>query len=209
MIKQSKSTQIWIAIIALTAVITGFYPVIFAFISSSRGLFETKPEELLQSSWYIPVFMTHIGFGAIAILAGTTQFFDKIRIKKPSLHRNLGKIYVACVIPSSLTGSIIGFYATGEWYSKLGFILSALGWLISTLIAYIQIRKGDIQLHRNWMMRSFAFCFAFVTFRIYLSAASLLGLRFYNYYSYLSFLSWIPNLVFIEWRIKKIRKAST
>ena len=44
MIKQSKSTQIGIAIIALTAIITGFYPVIFTFIPSSRGLFETKPD---------------------------------------------------------------------------------------------------------------------------------------------------------------------
>lgn len=209
MIKQSKSTQIGVTIIALTAIITGFYPVIFAFIPSSRGLFETKPEELLQSFWYIPVFMTHIGFGAIAILAGSTQFFDKIRIKKPSLHRNLGKIYVACVIPSGLIGLIVGFYATGEWYSKLGFIVSALGWLISTIVAYVQIRKINIELHCVWMMRSFAFCFAFVTFRIYLTLGEVLGLRFYNYYSYLSFLSWIPNLVFIEWRIKKIKKAST
>lgn len=205
MIKQSKSTQIGIAIIALTAIITCFYPVIFAFIPSSRGLFETKPEELLQSFWYIPVFMTHIGFGAIAILAGSTQFLDKIRIKKPSLHRNLGKIYVACVIPSGLMGLIVGFYATGEWYSKLGFILSALGWLISTILAYTQIRKGNFQLHRNWMIRSFAFCFAFVTFRIYLSLGSALGLRFHNYYSYLSFLSWVPNLIFVEWRIRQIK----
>ncbi|WP_431158801.1 DUF2306 domain-containing protein [Winogradskyella poriferorum] len=209
MIEQSKSIRIGLGFVALIAILTSLYPGVFAFIPSSRGLFETKPDELLRSSWYIPIFMTHIGFGAIAILAGSTQFFDKIRIKKPSLHRNLGKIYVACVIPSGIMGLIVAFYATGKWYSKLGFILSALGWLTSTIVAFVQIRNRNIQLHRIWMMRSFAFCFAFVTFRIYLSLGEVLGLRFYNYYSYLSFLSWVPNLVFIERRIKKIKKAST
>lgn len=209
MIKQTKLIQIGIIIIASAAILSGFYPAIFAFTPSLQGLFDTKPVELLQSGWYIPVFMTHIGFGAVAILSGSTQFFDKIRTKKTSLHRNLGKIYVTSVIPSGLMGLIVGFYATGEWYSKLGFILSALGWLISTIVAYAKIRKRNIELHRVWMIRSFAFCFAFVTFRIYLSLGSVLGLSFHNYYSYLSFLSWVPNLIFVEWGINKIRKART
>lgn len=209
MIKQTKLIQIGIIIIASAAILSGFYPAIFSFTPSLQGLFDTKPVELLQSGWYIPVFMTHIGFGAVAILSGSTQFFDKIRTKKTSLHRNLGKIYVTSVIPSGLMGLIVGFYATGEWYSKLGFILSALGWLISTIVAYAKIRKRNIELHRVWMIRSFAFCFAFVTFRIYLSLGSVLGLSFHNYYSYLSFLSWVPNLIFVEWGINKIRKART
>ncbi len=169
------------------------------------GLFRTKPDSLLQTTWYIPVFMAHIGFGALAILNGSTQFFEKLRIKKLGVHRTLGKIYVASVIPSGLTGLIVGFYATGAWFSKAGFIALAIGWLMCTIIAYTTIRKGEIIKHKNWMMRSYAFCFAFVTFRIYLGLGAAAGIPFYDYYSYLSFLSWVPNILFIEYRIQKLR----
>ncbi|SHH77785.1 DUF2306 domain-containing protein [Winogradskyella jejuensis] len=205
MANTSKRIRVGLVIMALLAILTGLYPAIFAFMPSSRGLFSSKPEVLLQSSWYIPLFMVHIGFGAVAILSGSTQFFEKLRLKRLSLHRMLGKIYVASVIPSGLAGLVVGFYATGAWYSKAGFVGLALGWLLTTTVAYITIRKGNIKLHRVWMMRSYAFCFAFVTFRIYLGLATAMNLPFSDFYSYLSFLCWVPNIIFIEWRIKQLQ----
>lgn len=193
---------------AVLAIVTGFYPAVFAFVPGADGLFTTKPDSLLQSAWYIPVFMVHIGFGALAILSGSTQFFEKLRVKKLGLHRTLGKIYVASVIPSGLTGLIVGFYATGAWFSKAGFIALAVGWLMCTIIAYTTIRKGEIIKHKKWMMRSYAFCFAFVTFRIYLGLGAVSGIPFYDYYSYLSFLSWVPNILFIEWRIRQLKLST-
>ena len=200
----SRSIRLAIIIMAVLAILTGLYPAVFAFVPSSRGLFNSKPEALIESSWYIPLFMVHIGFGAVAILAGSTQFFEKLRQRKLNLHRNLGKVYVGAVIPSGLAGLIVGFYATGTWYSKAGFIALAIGWLLTTIIAYITIRKKQISLHRKWMMRSYAFCFAFVTFRIYLGLGAALDIPFNDYYSYLSFLCWVPNIIFIEWRIKQL-----
>ncbi|MBE15549.1 MAG: hypothetical protein CL867_04815 [Cytophagaceae bacterium] len=200
-----KSHQIWLITMAVLAIVTGMYPAVFAFVPEARGLFSNKAEALITSSWYVPTFMVHIGFGAIAILAGSTQFFKRLRQRRLQLHRTLGKIYILAVIPSGLTGLIVGFYATGTWYSKAGFICLALGWLITTIIAYSSIKNGNILAHQKWMMRSYAFCFAFVTFRIYLGLGAALGLPFNAYYSYLSFLCWVPNIVFIEWRIQRLR----
>lgn len=186
------------------AIGTAIYPIIFAFTPAVRGLFRTKPEALLESVWYIPLFMVHISFGAIAIVAGSTQFFKKLRLNYLIWHRNLGKLYVAAVLPSGLAGLIVGFYATGAWYSKAGFMSLAIGWLYTTSIAYTSVRRGEIQQHRIWMMRSYAFCFAFVTFRIYLGIFTAIGLSFNDFYSYLSFLCWVPNILFIEWRIRQL-----
>lgn len=190
---------------AVLAIVTGFYPAVFGFVPEVRGLFTSKPDWLLNSSWYVPLFMVHIGFGAIAILSGSTQFFEKLRQKRLRLHRTLGKIYVASVIPSGISGLIVGFYATGAWFSKAGFIALAIGWLVCTIIAFITIRKGNIIKHKKWMMRSYAFCFAFATFRIYLGLFTASGLDFNDFYSYLGFLCWVPNLIFIEYRIQKMR----
>jgi len=200
----SKFTNIGLVIMASLAIITSIYPAIFAFVPESRGLFSSKPDSLIESTWYVPAFIVHIGFGAIAIFSGSTQFFEKLRKKRLHLHRLLGKIYVLAVIPSGITGLIVGFYATGNLMSKLGFIGLAIGWLVCTIIAFLVIKKGKVQQHQKWMMRSYAFCFAFVTFRIYLGLGTAMGMEFNDFYSYLSFLSWVPNLLFVEYRIKKL-----
>lgn len=204
MTTSSKSIKVLLLFMAFLAIVTGFYPAIFGFVPEARGLFTSKPDWLLNSSWYVPLFMVHIGFGAIAILSGSTQFFEKLRQKRLNLHRTLGKVYVASVLPSGIAGFVVAFYATGAWYSQAGFIGLAAGWLICTIVAYTTIRKGDVQQHRKWMMRSYAFCFAFVTFRIYLGLGTAAGIPFNDFYSYLGFLCWVPNLIFIEWRIRRL-----
>jgi uncharacterized membrane protein len=175
--------NIGVLVMAILAVTSGVYPAIFGFIPETRNLFRSKPEWLLNSSWYVPVFMVHIGFGATALFSGSTQFFKKLRAKKINLHKILGKIYVLSVIPSGFTGILVGFYATGNWFSKFGFITLGIGWLISTIIAYKHIKKAKVQEHQKWMMRSYAFCFAFVTFRILLLIGAISPIPFDTYYS--------------------------
>ncbi|NQX77785.1 MAG: DUF2306 domain-containing protein [Gilvibacter sp.] len=46
------------------------------------------------------------------------------------------------------------------------------------MIGYRSIKKKDINAHKRWMMRSYAFCFAFVTFRIYLGSGAAMGIAF-------------------------------
>lgn len=208
MILLSKNARNGLLIIVALVLVTAIYPILFAFLPSFRGLFETKSHELLNSDWYIPTFVIHISFGTVALISGSTQFFNEIRKKKLNIHRVLGKIYVFAVMPTGITGLIVGFHATGTWYSKAGFIGSAVGLLTTTVLAFIKIRKGNIEQHQKWMIRSYAFCFSFVTFRVYLALGYAIGLWFGMFYSYLSFLSWVPNLIFVEWRMKRRKHNS-
>ncbi|NQX77784.1 MAG: DUF2306 domain-containing protein [Gilvibacter sp.] len=127
MTTQSRTIRIDLIIMALLSIGTGVYPFVFAFLKGAQGLFTTKPEALLQTSWYVPMFLTHVLLGAVAIIAGSTQFFESLQHTRLKLHRTLGKIYVLTVIPSGLAGFVAGFYATGTWYSKAGFICLAIG----------------------------------------------------------------------------------
>lgn len=185
------------------ALASSFYAWTFGLVPEIRGLFNTKPDWLLQSSWYIPVFLVHVFLAGIAMLAGSTQFVTHNSNKLLSFHRFLGKVYFFTTVPSGLTGLLIAFFATGSWFSKGGFITLAIGWIGCTLIGLFFIRNKKINEHREWMIRSYAFCLAFVTFRIYLGLGEVFGLKFDDYYSYLSFLSWIPNLIFAEYLIKR------
>lgn len=197
----TKKTNYLLIIMAVLALIISLYPIAFAFIPGADGLFKSKPENLMMTSWYKPIFLVHTSFGGIALLAGSTQFFKRLRIKRLSLHRLLGKIYVISVLLSGLSGLIVAAYATGGWISISGFTMLGIGWLVTTTLAYTTIKRGDIAAHQLWMTYSYAFCFSAVTLRIYLGLGVASGLAFNDFYPYLAWLCWVPNVLVAAWVI--------
>ena len=189
----------------ILAVVISLYPVAFAFVPGADGLFNSKDEVLLASTIYKPLFYTHTSFGGIALLFGSFQFFPKWRAKRLDLHRTFGKIYVVCVLLSGLAGIYVSLYATGGMVSILGFLGLAISWLLTTIMAYTSIRKGNVTAHQKWMLRSYALCFAAVTLRIYLGISAAFGIAFMTIYPMLAWLSWVPNLMYVELRIAKLK----
>ena len=108
----------------------------------------------------------HALFGSIALVLGSLQFWRNLPYSNPALHRTLGKIYVVAVIGTGLAGLYMSFFSYGGAVTHAGFGLLALSVLTTTSIAYVQIRRGNVAVHREWMLRSFALIFAAVTLRI-------------------------------------------
>lgn len=175
---------------------------------SSEGLLGGKPPELFQNHLWHLLFYVHIGLGGVALLTGWSQFSPKLRKKRLTLHRNLGKIYVISVLLSGIAGLYIAFYATGGIISILGFASLAILWLFTTFNAYTSIQKKQIILHQQWMIRSYALTFAAVTLRLWIPLfIGGFGLSFINTYLIVAWLSWIPNLLFAEWWIYRNNRA--
>lgn len=204
MSKTSKGYNFGIYFMAFLAIVISLYPIGFAFIPGADGLFKSKPTAVLESSFYLTVFYIHTSFGGLALLCGATQFFKKLRIRRLSLHRTLGKIYVISVLISGLSAFYIAFYATGGVISSVGFSCMAIAWLFTTIKAYTTIRNRNIDAHQRWMIRSYAICFAAVTLRVYLGISAGAGIAFMAVYPVLSWLSWVPNVFFAEYLIKKL-----
>lgn len=146
----------------------GIYPFLYLLTDMSQGLLSSKPEALIKSFWYMPLFYTHILVGAISLLSGWSQFWQRLRSKNLNLHRNLGKVYIISVFISGLAALIINPEVSGDIIAKLGFGLMAIVWLYTTLKAYLAVKAKDISAHQIWMIRSFAVCWAAVTLRIWL-----------------------------------------
>jgi hypothetical protein len=83
-------------------------------------------------------------------------------------------------------------------------------------MAYINIRAGNIEAHRNWMTRNYALTFAGVMLRLWLGTliATQLPLLetkyagdfnnlFVEVYRVVMWLSWVPNLIVAEWIIQR------
>jgi uncharacterized membrane protein len=200
----NKGYTLGIFFMAFLAIIVSLYPIAFAFAPGADGLFKSKPTAVLDSNFYLTIFYIHTSVGGLALFCGSTQFFKKLRMRRLSLHRTLGKIYVISVIISGLSAFYIAFYATGGVISTVGFSCMAIAWLFTTVKAYTTIRNRNINAHQQWMIRSYAICFAAVTLRVYLGISTVAGIAFMTIYPILAWLSWIPNVLFAEFLIKRL-----
>jgi len=185
--------------LAFFALAIGLYPLRFIGLPYEQSLLADKAADLLASPIFITAFYLHISLGGLALLMGFTQFFPRLRRRLPKLHRNLGKVYVLSVLISGSCGLLIAIFASGGIISTLGFAGLAGSWLFTTLRAYTAIRRTDILRHQQWMIRSYALCFAAVTLRLYLPlAVQVLGLDFLPSYRLIAWLCWVPNLLAAE-----------
>jgi hypothetical protein len=81
------------------------------------------------------------------------------------LHRWIGRLFLAGVA-IGVSGSVALIVTTGNgWAFETGLAGLALAWATTAAIAYLCIRKGLVDLHKEWMIRAYVVTFAFVTFR--------------------------------------------
>ncbi|MDR5589919.1 DUF2306 domain-containing protein [Christiangramia sp. SM2212] len=184
----------------------GLYPIIYFVADRNFGLLASKTDALLSDQIWNYAFYGHIVPGGLALLIGWTQFSSRIRKKRIKIHRNIGRIYLFSVIISGICGFYIAQFATGGISNIIGFSLSALIWLGTTIGAYIAITKGNIKLHQNLMIFSYAICFSAVTLRIWLPILISATGDFIIAYRIVGWLSWVPNLVVAYFIITKREK---
>jgi len=131
----------------------------------------------------------------VALALGPWQFSVRLRARRPRMHRLMGSAYLGVgVLGGGLSGLYLAQFAYGGPVARLGFTLLALAWLYSGWRALREIRAGDVQAHRAWMMRNFALTFAAVTLRLYIPIAAVAGVSFPVAYAAIAWLCWVPNL---------------
>ncbi|MDQ2947289.1 MAG: DUF2306 domain-containing protein [Acidobacteriota bacterium] len=153
--------------------------------------------ELTVNVTHPPLIYSHVFLAALALLIGPTQFFTRLRTKRISLHRWLGRIYLLSVLFGGLVGLFISVDAFGGVSTKLGFASLAIAWLYTGYRAYAAIRSGDVRSHQRWMIRNFSLTFAGVTLRLFIFAAMALGFSFEVAYPVMIWL-WVLNLTAAE-----------
>jgi uncharacterized membrane protein len=150
----------------------------------------------------------HIAASGVAMLTGAFQFFKPLRQKLPSVHRWLGRIYIAACTIGGLAGGVIALSSTAGPIAGWGFFLLAVLWVPFTLLALAAAMRKDFVSHERWMIRSFALTFAAVTLRIYLPIAIIQAQGEFplDAYRAIAWLAWVPNLIVAELFIATLRK---
>ncbi len=150
------------------------------------------------------VLYAHVFAAAVAPLVGPWQFSSRLRARWPALHRSLGLVYLGVgVLIGGASGAVLALRAYGGPWSRAGFLSLALAWLASGVMAWLEIRRGHVEAHRRWMMRNFALTLAAVSLRIGLPLLVASGVPMPVAYLLMAWLCWVPQAVWIEWRMAR------
>lgn len=161
-------------------------------------------------------FYAHIVFAGLALVIGPFQFVKRIRDRRPGIHRLLGRAYVVCVLVGGASGLVMATVNTAGISGFFGFGSLAVIWVWFTINAVRAIRRRDVPSHRAWMMRSFALTYGAVTLRFWFGLLIGVQIPFASAdasfmtildqaYAPLPYLAWIPNLIVVEWLIRRRR----
>ena len=108
------------------------------------------------------LLIPHTLAGIFALFIGPINFSSRIRQRHLKLHRVLGRIYVLCVFVGAFTGIALAAGRPG----LPGTSMQAAAWIVCTTAAFITARNRQIIQHRQWMARSYAVTFTFVSSRV-------------------------------------------
>src|SRR5579863_5790356 len=108
------------------------------------------------------LLIPHTLAGIFALLIGPVNFSSRFRQRHLKLHRVLGRIYVVSVFVGAFTGIALAAGRPG----LPGTSMQAAAWIVCTTAAFITARNRQIAVHRQWMARSYAVTFTFVSSRV-------------------------------------------
>jgi uncharacterized membrane protein len=123
--------------------------------------------------WWL---LLHITAGIVALLAGPVQLWLGLTDQRPGLHRRLGMTYVGAVAVSAAAGYYLAFRTSFGWVFGAGLAGLATAWILTTGLALAAIRRGRVEQHKEWMIRSYVVTTAFVTFRMLFTTLEQAGI---------------------------------
>jgi len=167
--------------------------------------FLSQKQDLIHNKVWLSAFYIHVFTSLFTLIAGFTQFSNFILVHHKKLHRSFGKMYVVAVLCINFpTGFILAIYASGLWPSKIAFLILDSLWFWFTFRAYTTAIQKNFNLHKQYMIRSYALTFSAITlrtWRIILSAIFVISpLHLYMIDAWMGF---VPNLLMAELIIRR------
>jgi len=150
-----------IAISILTGLLICYYAITraFPFLIISE---ETYGGYFLpRAVWVFP----HVILGILATLIGPFQFIPQLRNKFITVHRRLGRVYVIVTVLGGISGMYLAITSGVNLPYSVGLFMLGVTWSTSSIMAFISIKNRKVDLHKDWMIRSYVITFAFVSFR--------------------------------------------
>jgi hypothetical protein len=191
---QTRPTWSWVTITVLSVAVGAY-----ALFLTVTG-FAFVPGNVKANAFPSPLGLEiHIAASAFALLMGPWQFRRSLRLRRPHVHRWMGRTYATACVVGGIAGASIAMFSSSGPVAGYGFLLLGVLWALTTVLGWVAALQRRYADHERWMTRSFALAFAAVTLRIYLPIGIMMNDGdFYTPYRVIAWLCWVPNLVLVE-----------
>lgn len=168
----------------LTSILTGYYLITRAF-----------PFLIISEENYGPYFFrraywvfAHVIFGILATLIGPFQFIPQFRNKYLAVHRKLGQVYIFATVLGGLSSMYLATTSTVNLTYSSGLFTLGFFWVAAALMALVAIKNGKVELHKEWMIRSYILTSGFVIARLFVDV--LVSLEIASRIEALTLMNW-------------------
>jgi uncharacterized membrane protein len=154
-------------------------------------------------TYYLPVLPVtiwlHVIFGPIALFLAPFQLADRLRARRPKLHRAMGYVYAVSILIAGGSSLDLLLEFAGSWFALSGFAVMGTLWIAFTALGIRAAMGRDFARHRRWMLRSVALTFGAVTLRIMMPPLMSAGWSAVETYDVTAWGCWLPSLLLLEW----------
>lgn len=149
--------------------------------------------------WFLAGHMTG---GFIAMFTAVLQLWPWLRKNHPLVHRVSGRLYVVGTLLGGTCGLIIVRFAPPA--GKVGITAAVIMWMVTTVIAWVLAMRGKYELHRRFMLYSFATLMSIVwgvpIVQIGLAMPTTISPTYINYLIEASrWTGWVADLLIVQW----------
>jgi len=153
---------------------------------------------------YPVLTLIHIVPGLLFMLLGPLQFSSTIRARHLHWHRWSGRVFVACGLVIGISALVMSFGmpAIGGVNQAAATTLFGAFFLFALCKAFWHIRRREIALHRQWMIRGFSVGLAVATIRpivgIFFATSPLTGLTPHEFFGIAFWIGFVLHLMAAE-----------
>jgi uncharacterized membrane protein len=148
--------------------------------------------------------LVHIVPGLLFMVLGPLQFVPTIRARHLRWHRFSGRIFVICGVVIGLTALAMSFAmpSIGGFNQAAATTLFATFFLTALCKAFWHIRRREIVLHREWMIRAFSVGLAVATIRpiigMFFATRRFSGLTPHEFFGVAFWIGFVLHLIAAE-----------
>jgi uncharacterized membrane protein len=156
---------------------------------------------------YPVLTLIHIAPGLLFMLLGPLQFNSTIRARHLRWHRWSGRVFVACGLVIGISALVMSFRmpAIGGVNQAAATTLFGTYFLLALSRAFWLIRRREVALHREWMIRAFSIGLAVATIRpimgIFFATSRFSGLTPHEFFGIAFWIGFVLHLMAAEARI--------
>ena len=153
---------------------------------------------------YPVLTLVHIVPGLLFMLLGPLQFSSTIRVHHLRWHRWSGRVFVACGFVIGISALIMSFGmpAIGGVNQAAATTLFGSYFLLALSRAFWLIRRREVALHREWMIRAFSIGLAVATIRpimgIFFATSRISGLAPREFFGIAFWIGFVLHLIAAE-----------